>query len=122
MATMEQEMMNEQAQEQVQATEREVEVVDRGVELPLTLILTKNKDGQVYHNYKIKLDVCGRQIQIDMRPKEGDRNAYELSDPVCREHDERRVGQEHEVHDVPSCGRGSGDRGRAERAASPAGR
>lgn len=82
MATMEQEMMNEQAQEQAQAMEREVEVVDRGVELPLTLILTKNKDGQVYHNYKIKFDVCGHQIQIDMRPKEGDRNAYELSDLI----------------------------------------
>ena len=40
----EQEMMNEQVQEQeqVQATEREVEVIDRGVELPLTIELVKS--------------------------------------------------------------------------------
>lgn len=70
----------EEAQGQDQVGE--AEVVDRGVELPLKLVLTKNKDGQVYHNYKVTLNVFGRPIQIDMRPREGDRNAYEVSDVI----------------------------------------
>lgn len=79
----EQEMMNEQAQDQAQATEREVEVVDRGVELPLTIELVKSKDGRVYHNFKIKLKVFGREIVVDMRPRADDRNAYALADTIC---------------------------------------
>ena len=82
----EQEMMNEQVQEQEQAqavTEREVEVIDRGVELPLTIELVKSKDGRVYHNFKIKLAVFGREIVVDMRPKADDRNAYALADAIC---------------------------------------
>lgn len=79
MAEMEKDQVIEQEQAQ-DATE--VEIVDKGVELPLTMELVKDKDGRVYHNFKVKLNIMGREMVVDMRPKEGDRNAYALADMI----------------------------------------
>ena len=72
--TLQEQELTVQAQESA-ATEREVEIVDTDVTFKLQRE-TFQHEGKTYNSFYIPIRVFGRDMKIQLAPKEGDRNAY----------------------------------------------
>ena len=81
---MAQEMMGETQESAASEPVYEVEETD------ITFTLhhkTFTHEGKLYNDFFIPIKVLGREMEIKLSPKEGDRNAYFILDQLYKTHD-----------------------------------